>query len=1130
MADFVLTSAQERAVRCIDKNVAVSAGAGSGKTRVLVERFLYILGRGIQCPADTVLPRNIVAVTFTRKAAAEMRDRIRKEIEEKLSAGEHADYWRQQMNGLSQSQIGTIHSLCSSFLRANPVESGLDPVFNVMDESEYDEFLEKELRDKLRSLLHQQEPAAVLLCDEYGSRSLQEQTLALLQKGISFGAGELAEKYKGALADIRKNAAQLRSVFTPELVNSCSTGNRTVLEGNLETIRTALSDLTDQGNREYLQSVNKGLTRKGKNPPELNCVKECLDSVSAYAFCLKACNLAPAWERYLSQIQEHLENIRQDAGFLSFDDLEEKALVLLEQNPNVLAKYRKQFRYIMVDEFQDTNERQRRLIYLLSGGHQEKLLDKRLFIVGDAKQSVYRFRGADIRVFARVRNEITATGGEHISLNDNFRTVGTVLQLCNDLFPGLMGEDETHNVYYETLQYHRQSDIKPELFVQKYTNDVSAAEARQQEAAWLANRLVSLNAEGVAFGEMAVLLQSMTHIALLTDALQRSGVPFAVVDGRGFYEQTEIQDLLNLFSFAVTPRDDLILSGVLRSVYMGINDATLTRLHIALANYNKNAATALSLWEFLLEGKYLPEKSEEAILNRAVSLLRHLPPAGMCLNLPDFCREIRKLLHPETVLALQPNGEEQLANLDKFFRMANDLTVRKQATVGDFVTRLQYLKEKQNREASATVAAEEAVQIMTVHKSKGLEFPLVAVPFLDIQFNKDKSGVAWHPDLGLGISVRDEGGTIQPSLVLQQVRNLNTEEELEEKVRLLYVALTRARDRLILSGIRKETKKPSTAKNWLNWLDKGLAEDYAGICREHVAAAAVPGREILPLSSEPEDFPAEMLDQLLKQVSPLEVYGGKTMTCFSASSLQEYVFCPRRYYYRVIESIPPLEDSSGQGKGLPAAVLGTLVHKVLEKYAKRRIGGHNGKAEEDWTISYQTAVEEVAGGRFDLAEDAAIMLRDYLNSDLYRSFSGNQKYAEYGFQLPLLQDDAYTYTFSGVIDAVVERDKGNLEIIDYKSGLPPRNNMVPTGYAWQLALYKMALEHLSQLRNEPLKVVKASLHYLRNRSELVLQDRDYSREILQVCREIAGKRAEQDFAVLTEHCAACPFAYMCKKN
>ena len=187
------------------------------------------------------------------------------------------------------------------------------------------------------------------------------------------------------------------------------------------------------------------------------------------------------------------------------------------------------------------------------------------------------------------------------------------------------------------------------------------------------------------------------------------------------------------------------------------------------------------------------------------------------------------------------------------------------------------------------------------------------------------------------------------------------------------------------------------------------------------------------------------------------------------------------------------------------------------------------------------------------------MLQAYLHSGLYQSFARQQRFAEYRFRLPLLQDDRYTYTVTGVIDAVAEREDGSLEIIDYKSGQPPKitseGDTVSRGYAWQLALYKMALEHTLRIRGKAdsgagekssseisqkpssdvtkaaphPNVTKAVLHYLRNRSEWTLPDKDYRQEILKVCREIAEKKTEKDFAVKTENCFLCPFAYMCKK-
>ena len=1271
MAEFTLTPSQDRAIHCINTNVAVSAGAGSGKTRVLVQRFLYILGLGLMQPADTVRPREILAVTFTRKAAAEMRDRIRGEIENKCKEcpkDTQRAYWQKQLKDLPHAQIGTIHGLCSSILRANPVESNLDPAFTVLEERDHTDFLVTEVRKRLRRLLHENNEAAVLLCDEYGSRSLQEQTLSLLQKGYFFTRGELTAKYDWELSAIVHEAGRLQSIITPEFITECTPGNRKTLEDNTEKLQCALKDLTKQENLDILQEINKGLQRKGTNKADIDAIKISLEQIFAYPLCVKARSLAPAWEDYLLGMREYLGAKLREAGLLSFDGLEELALDLLEHHPEVLAKCRRQFRYIMVDEFQDTNERQRQLVYLLCGGNKDELKDRRLFVVGDAKQSIYRFRGADVSVFARVRNEIMKNGGELIRLNDNFRTVEPILQLCNNLFNGLMGTDEAKDVYYEPLKAARQDGCIPELFVQHYKEDSAApkagklktgkakagqpelvqpktgqpetaqmnaslAEARQSETAWLANRLAEMHQEGIAYADMAVLLQNMTHIAAITEALQKRSVPYAVTDGRGFFERAEIRDLLNLFRFAANPHDDLNLSAVLRSVYMGLSDTLLTRLHITLAEFNKDKAAKdetapLSLWDFLQqrqdrrleEEQGLPvkeeneqhaAKQEETALARAVSLLRPLPSAAAVMNLPGFCREIRRQLHPDAILALQDNGEEQLANLRKFYRMAHDFATQKQGTVQDFAARLQQLAEAKDREAAATVLSEGAGQLMTVHKSKGLEFPVVAVPFLDISSRADKSRAVWHPTLGLGISVRNAEGSVTAGPLLDKIKDANAEKDLEEKKRLLYVAMTRARDRLILTGCRKEIKKEkSTAKHWLNWLNQGLPKDYPGLERTDNAVDAAVSVEQKPAPARPENLSERELSELLEKAAPLDSFGGKTMTEFSATALREYDFCPRRYYYGVIENIPPAEEQAAEavpednpalermtgerpaaeeqapagplptvrqqpGSALPADVLGTLVHKVLEKYAKRRMHTRYPENEQTWRDLYENAVREIAGGRFDLAAEAETMLQDYLRSDLYRSFATQQRFAEYGFRLPLLQDDRYTYTVTGVIDAVAEQEDGSLEIIDYKSGKPPQKtsegDTVSKGYAWQLALYKIALEHVLRIREKAASgtgkkaasgtgeetatimtevspannndgsssessrkhspvVTKASLHYLRDRSEWILpDDKDYRQEILKVCREIAEKKTEEDFAVKTENCFICPFAYMCKK-
>ena len=1127
MTELELTPSQDLAIRCIDRNVAVSAGAGSGKTRVLVQRFLYILSRGMQEPACTVSPGEILTLTFTRKAAAEMRDRIRKELEAELSAGIDSEYWQWQLKGLSRAQIGTIHSFCSNLLRSNPAESKLDPAFVVMEENDNNEFLVKEVRSRLRRLLHEGDSAAVCLCEEYGSRSLQEQTVMLLNKGIAFAESAITKIYEDILSEIGREAELLQSEVTVELAESCSAGNSKALKENLEKIKEALAGLSKQENAAFLREVSGMLTKRGKNGEAIGRIKERLELAASYPLITRAAELASVWARYLVQIQAYIKAQKMERGILSFDDLEEMALELLETHPEVLQKCRRQFRYIMVDEFQDTNERQRQLIYLLCGGDRNRLKDRRLFVVGDPKQSIYRFRGADVSVFAKVRNEIGETGGEVIRLRDNFRTVNAILGLCNDLFPCIMGTDRAKDVFYEPLQFHRHSELLPQFCVFRYGKNISTQQARKKEANYLAAYLNERHRDGVAYKDMAVLLQYMTHIDTVTEALRNASVPYTVADGRGFYDRIEIQDLMNLFSFAVNPHDDLTLTGILRSVYIGLHDAALTRIHIGLSGYRQETGKAVSLWDFLLHKTVALEDDMQRLLQRAVSVLQQLLMAGTVLNLPDFCKEICRLFHPETVLSIQENGEEQLADLRKFFRMANDFAVQKQGAVYEFALRLAQLKDEGVREAAADVASDDAVKIMTVHKSKGLEFSLVAVPFLEVRARSDTDRAAYHPGSGLGISLRDAEGVMVASEALKRIKTFQKEKDQEEKLRLLYVAITRAKDMLFLSGCQKETKgDKSGADHWLNRILNGLPENYAGISRTDCNVDSSGDTDPSKLSAVTSvDIPPFLRSSFIQNIEPLASFNESSMTYFSASSLQEYDFCPRRYYYRVLEKIPPAEKQDKYGKTLPPDVLGTLVHKVLEQYAKWRMEHDFREDESIWQALFRGSVEEFAGGRADLAGEAEAMLREYIHSSLYHEFSSRQKYAEYSFQLPLLQDAERSYTIAGVIDVIAGREDGTLEIIDYKSGKTPDTDAdIYKGYTWQMALYRMAAEKLFQRR-----VAKASLHFLRNRSEWILPEADYRQEIVRLCSLIAAKKGENDFAVNEARCRFCPFLYMCKK-
>jgi len=1149
MLDY--TPEQKSAITSLDCNTVVSAGAGSGKTRVLVERFLYILSQSLSQPqAQPVLAQEILAITFTRKAATEMRERIRLELEERQAdATEDQEFWQRQLASLDRAQISTIHSFCNSLLKSNPVECDLDPAFIVGEDSDNDEFLTENVREFLRQELQKGSEDAALLCAEYGSYRLLQQLETLLKS--SFGPEQeenLWLPYEAALAQIETERQKLLEACKPEFLERLSAKNQEVWSEKDEMLKAALADLTQPASLDFLADlVNGQLSARSKADKDL--VKELRDTVTkleAYPACRRAEKLLPAWQSFLQGLENYLAAARREQGFLSFDDLEKLALQLLSTHPDVLARVRGRYKYVMVDEFQDTNERQRQLVYLLSGGDKEHLRGQRLFVVGDPKQSIYRFRGADVSVFAQVRKEILDSGGRDIVLSDNFRTVDRILQVCNDVFSDLLGEDRHQDVFFEKLRANRSSRLTPAMLVLTYQKEEAQAE-RQAEARWIAAEIVRLHQEGLAFKEMVLLFKAMTPVELYAAALQQAGVPYVIVDGRGFYERQEVIDLMNLLTVLLDAGDNLALTAVLRSPYFGLDDETLTRLYLK----PQVAGERINLWQSLGEAAGAAKLTDEriqpqnaagfsrtsagtsttalyqaagtktvagdggsqlALLQRAYDLLSYLRQEAACLSLPDLCQTISRVLQPELVQLLQERGQEKLANYQKFMQLAKSFALNKNGTTAAFLERIRTLRQNGVREAAGTVAAADAVSLMTIHKAKGLEFATVFLPYLDGGSAPDREMLKYQPGYGLGIMVRSARGELVATPVLEQIKAHNQELDREERARLLYVAMTRARDRLYLIGGQVETKKgPSQTASWVKDIQAALGEGYTGLQLEQCSLAEV-GR----LTAAPRQVPELALDEAVRQrIAPLPDYGAHNMTRFSASSLQEYEYCPRRYFYQAVARLPLPEGAAGEEPAfkLPATVLGHIVHTVLEKY-----DGQNLEA------VYQEAVREFAGGNFELAQPARDLLEQYLASVLFQSFAALPRIREYGFQLPLLADEDRDYVITGSVDAIVYNKEGSLDIIDYKTGQPPADGTPKQGYAYQLALYKLAVE---EKFNRPVR--QAALHFLQNNQAWVLPDGDYRKEMTNLCREIAVKKTEAEFAPDTDKCAFCPYNQLCRR-
>ena len=1118
MLDF--TKAQQEAIATLNKNVSVSAGAGSGKTRVLVERFVNILQQGLQPGGQQVSAAEILAITFTRKAAGEMKERVRRRLAElEQEDFGNAAFWRRQLAALEHARINTIHGFCNSLLKENPVEAGLDPAFQVAEEVEMDEFLLRTVQQFVQKGLRGNDADLLRLADVYTAAGVVQQLLLVLPKlDEILHCCQLTQPYIDAVvagSSLSEQMQELLLELTADIAGVKAAAQRQKLEllqAHLTDLSAAADTCTEAESLALLDKYVGSLAANSSDKETVKAARAVLEKMHLLAADQAALQLLPCWQRVLAGCAVYLREQQDIYNMLGFDDLESRALALLANDPQVCAKNNGRYRYIMVDEFQDTNERQRRLVYLLCGGDQEQLRGQKLFVVGDAKQSIYRFRGADVSVFARVRRDIAAGDGSNIVLADNFRTVDKVLELCNLAFAVLLGEDKQQDVYFEALTANRATDLLPELLAVAYDKE-SKSRHREAEAAVLAQRIVTLHQEeGVAYEAIVILLSALTTAKTFAAALQQAGVPYGIVDGKGFYERQEILDLLNLLVFLDDSSRSLELAGVLRSPYFAVDDESLTALFLTLRQQSpgQQQTSPATLWQLLQQTDAWPpllSAQRRQCLQHAVRILQGLRQYALTMPLPQLLQAIDSSLNLEPLAAAQEFGAEQLANVKKMFALAQAFTSEQHGTLAGYLLHVQQLRDAGAREAAAAAAERQAVTIMTIHKAKGLEFPVVFVPALDARGRSDTDLLRFNDAVGLGIKV-ELGGELQETSVLLQIKELDKTLEAAEKQRQLYVAMTRAQDRLILSGTYDGSSTRSSSENWFSSLRK-ILQDYDQFLLKEYTAAAVTALPAPTVTAQK----VVITDDLLQRVQPLPEYGLGWQRTLSSTALQTYLACPRSYYYKYVVQMPAVEIvGAGEGAQLPAALLGTVIHKALELAA----------AGSSAASAFAAALQD---SRVQGPADAAwTMYNDYLHSQLYAQVQGALRKTESSFTLPLLADYGIDVAVSGYIDCTVFNADGTLTIIDYKTGRPPLAGEPQPGYVYQLALYQKAA---AQLWQKPVR--QAELHFLQNntRWQLPLTDAEPLQAAADLCREIFAKRTEGEFALQPRYCQTCPFACFC---
>jgi ATP-dependent helicase/nuclease subunit A len=814
--------ARERAESDLDTSFLVEASAGSGKTTLLVARILTWLRSG-----RAALPA-IVAITFTEKAAAELRLRLREAIEAARPRAGPAErpQFDQALADLELAPIRTIHAFCGDLLRQRPVEAGVDPGFRVADALEtallldetWERWLERAAADAPPAL---QEAIALgvplqSLRELAGALVVERDLLAGLSRPVPEDFAPLNREVRDRLADLaaavpaRARAADDR--LARHLDELLAWVRHTDLLADAEQVTAVLTELPFRNVR-----VMGSQSAWGREPiaRARAALGELADRVGE-ARAVRLHNLAAALAGWLAGFVAAYRGRLARLGILDFQELLVGARDLLRDRPDVRRDFQRRYRTLLVDEFQDTDPLQLEIAFFLgedpggpaaSAWDQVRLEPGRLFLVGDPKQSIYRFRRADIESYERARG-VLAAQGEVLSLSTNFRSVARLLDTVNRLFAPQMQppEDGAYQPAYAPVVPSPAAGPGAAPLVLEWPPDEpppTGAEARREreaaalaalvrravdERAWSVRDRDSGHPRPAGFGDVVCLLRTLVGATIYEDAFRAAGVPYRTVGSRHYYSRSEVGWALAALTAIEDPYDPVALVAALRSPLFGAPDGAF--LAHAAAGGRPSYLTPLSA-------------TADPALADGWRILRDLHAR----RTRESPAAIVEALYAETEVlatyALDPHGDQRVANLLRIVDTARALEAAGRGTFRALVRWLQAQDRGGYEETESPVVEEgdEVVRFMTVHSAKGLEFPVVIVPDLEWDRGADRRRLlvdrgAGEASLGVSLGSVDDREVATANVAALREREQRRADA--EQLRLFYVATTRARDQLVL--------------------------------------------------------------------------------------------------------------------------------------------------------------------------------------------------------------------------------------------------------------------------------------------------------------------------------------------
>ncbi len=1203
-------------------HTSLTANAGSGKTFVLSKRFLEIALN------ENISLRNIAAITFTDKAAGELYKKIADQIEEKINSTDDEKLLKKLENlrrQLVSANISTIHSFCIDILKENPVEAGIDANFIPIEEQASNELIELSIEEVIKKSLQKKEDKQRLkyLIRIFSSKTVfakelksliknRKNVLTLYDKIYKYPEDQIAEtfhlKFLELTEDILfdssfdKKKVEIISAAkkTNDFVLSEKRGNPTAV--NINRILSKLSLENDIENslqlfhelKNEICTGNVTIKKAGylNNPGSkleveiqllenfFNELKYFINEKNHFEIELELARYGKELIYFFNKTLELYNSKKKDNGYLDFEDILLISFELLKKR-NIRQALAKKFEYIMIDEYQDTNEVQYQIFlpildYLKRGN---------LFVVGDEKQSIYMFRDAELEVFFQTKKEIEQSSGSEniLSLPESFRMAPNLCVFTNYLFRNLFYNTRIagnlfNEVDHSDLVCAREDNIEGKveiLLTEKNENSTPVVE-KNSEAELIAKRILNLineNGQGqmLNWSDIAILSRKRKNFSELEKTFVKYNIPFSIVGGKGFYQKQIVYDIFNYFSFLLDTNNNAALIGILRSPFFSISDSEI--FEISLENED-------NYWQKFrnYSERKINCKTAVKIISENISLITNI-------EIPALLRKILKESDILSVIAAQPNGLQELANIEKLIKLTINFSSQGFSTLYDYITFLKDSIEKTEDEAQAAVSEESnlsagqagSVKIMTLHQAKGLEFPAV---FL---FKCDESSkspgmkskeVFVDKNLGLlsKLPVNENYFSDYQSAPVIGVANfISSKKNIAELKRLFYVGITRAKNYLFISAEEKKSYAKDSFMGLLSEVFDFKLNPLSFVLNEKLKLLKKTGNQYsndekeiyfnIPVIRKIEEFHSiteekpeseaekKIIIEEIKDKTENEIISATKISVFKQCPLKyqltyEYGFSPILNQYknwfrnnqantyfefsdkedsRIIDSDAG-EKSKEYSPAFSADEKGRIIHLVLQNELPI-------EAVENFVERQLKNEVEFLGQKdesfLDFKKEIVDDLKKFYASDMVKNLKKKNKFKN-EFEIYIKENNYFLY---GIIDKIIFEDN-KIIIFDYKT-----DNITKSEISERVLTYINQLKFYSYIVSN----LFPNFDIFELRLLFVIHPGEFISEILSKkeaanfgneIKELVDKIRNKDFPKNLDHCRKCYYAVngACIKN